>query len=290
MTTRPSRRRTPRPTRRTADDAARRRRAHEGVRRPRRARLVRSHVPRRRARRARRPQRLRQEHVPAARRRPARPERRARCGSPAAGGQHRRRGPRCRSCPTSRCSTTTCRWRSTSSTSARLHGVDDWPERADELIERFDLGARAEDLPSPLQPRAPAEDGAGARVRAPVLGAARRRAVRRPRPRRPARAHRAAGGDGRRGRLRGGGHPPARLPGPRRPRRGPARRSRGVLGQGRPRQGPDACSAEPAGMPVRRARTLGGAWPKHEDGSASRTDRSGCGCTSAASSSPTPPT
>ncbi len=29
----------------------------------------------------------------------------------------------------------------------RLHGVDDWPERADELIERFDLGARSEDLP-----------------------------------------------------------------------------------------------------------------------------------------------
>jgi ABC-type multidrug transport system ATPase subunit len=29
----------------------------------------------------------------------------------------------------------------------RLHGVEDWPERADELIERFDLGARAADLP-----------------------------------------------------------------------------------------------------------------------------------------------
>jgi ABC-type multidrug transport system ATPase subunit len=29
----------------------------------------------------------------------------------------------------------------------RLHGVEDWPERADELIERFDLGNRAADLP-----------------------------------------------------------------------------------------------------------------------------------------------
>ena len=29
----------------------------------------------------------------------------------------------------------------------RLHGVEDWPERADELIERFDLGGRAADLP-----------------------------------------------------------------------------------------------------------------------------------------------
>jgi ABC-type multidrug transport system ATPase subunit len=29
----------------------------------------------------------------------------------------------------------------------RLHGVEDWPARADELIERFDLDARSEDLP-----------------------------------------------------------------------------------------------------------------------------------------------
>jgi ABC-2 type transport system ATP-binding protein len=29
----------------------------------------------------------------------------------------------------------------------RLHGVENWPERADELIDRFDLDARATDLP-----------------------------------------------------------------------------------------------------------------------------------------------
>jgi len=29
----------------------------------------------------------------------------------------------------------------------RLHGIVDWPTRADELIERFDLDARSEDLP-----------------------------------------------------------------------------------------------------------------------------------------------
>jgi len=29
----------------------------------------------------------------------------------------------------------------------RLHGIDDWPERADELIETFGLSERAEDLP-----------------------------------------------------------------------------------------------------------------------------------------------
>jgi ABC-2 type transport system ATP-binding protein len=29
----------------------------------------------------------------------------------------------------------------------RLHGVQDWPARADDLIERFDLDARSEDLP-----------------------------------------------------------------------------------------------------------------------------------------------
>ena len=29
----------------------------------------------------------------------------------------------------------------------RLHGVDDWPARADDLIDRFELDARSEDLP-----------------------------------------------------------------------------------------------------------------------------------------------
>ena len=67
--------------------------------------------------RARRAQRLGQVHLPAPGRRPARAHRRGDHRSPASRPARPAPGPRPASCPTSRCSTTTCRCASTSPTS-----------------------------------------------------------------------------------------------------------------------------------------------------------------------------
>ena len=72
-----------------------------------------------------------------------------------------------------------------------LHGMDDWAERADDVIARLGLEPGIDDLP------AASAAGCGRRRRSrsgfirPFRGAADRRAVRRPRPDRPSRPARA---------------------------------------------------------------------------------------------------
>ena len=93
-----------------------------------------------------------------------------------------RPGPRCRTCPTTRCSTTTCRSSSTSSTPAGCTRPTDWEERAVALLGDLGLTARADDLPSRFS--------RGLRQKTAILlgadpalrGADGRRALRRPRP------------------------------------------------------------------------------------------------------------
>ena len=74
---------------------------------------------------------------------------------------------------------------------ARLHGVDDWRPLADELVERVGLTGTHRRPADHVQPRPAPEGGDLPRVRAPVRGADRRRAVRRARHARPQRAARA---------------------------------------------------------------------------------------------------
>ena len=150
-------------------------------------------VPRRPARRARRPQRLGQVDVPAHGRRPARADRRRDRDRRRAGRHRSTPAPRRRSCPTTRCSTTTCRVREhlayvAAPARRRRLASDDF----DELLERVGLAAPRRRPARPLQPRPAPEDLDRARPRATVRAAAGRRAVRRPRRDRQAGAARAA--------------------------------------------------------------------------------------------------
>ena len=165
----------------------------------------------RRARRARRRQRRRQVDAPPARGRVARPHERRRPRRRLRGGfarrpalavvhlrptvavrrPHRERAHRVRVAP------------------ARRTGASRIGRRAARSAQPHAPGRRPA---RPLQPRVAPEDRVRARAGAAVLGAPRRRTVRRPRPRRPGRPRRVADRGGRRRVCGDGRDAPARLP------------------------------------------------------------------------------
>jgi hypothetical protein len=127
-------------------------RPHQDLRRPRGPPAPRPHGPASGVGRAHRAQRVGQVDVPAHGGRPARPHR-GEARSPGSTWATSRPGPPRRSCPTTRCSTTTSRCASTPSTSHACTAATASDDYAQSLCERLGPGDRIDDLPAALQPR-----------------------------------------------------------------------------------------------------------------------------------------